>query len=237
MEPPACPGGTCQLFGLFGLFVQTLIGVWCVLTLLFLWWLETPRRSLTSWFGDMSKQMIGAGWAHFMNVFIALLLGQVETKIANNQCVWYVAGFCCDILFCTFLCWAVNSAVRPRMKQSCGIDIGDYEGHTDDKTDSLNPWMSWILQTAIWMGIMTVVKVLVSVAIFLLQDIIYGSFASLFYHAGLCHHQRAQLLVSVLFLPIIGDAIQFAVQDGFLKSRAASQSYTMLESPIVQSVT
>eukprot|EP00930_Biecheleria_cincta_P028719 TRINITY_DN20028_c0_g1_i1.p1 TRINITY_DN20028_c0_g1~~TRINITY_DN20028_c0_g1_i1.p1 ORF type:complete len:252 (-),score=38.73 TRINITY_DN20028_c0_g1_i1:61-789(-) len=224
-EPPACPGGTCELFGVFGILVQCLIGVWCVATLLVMWWLETPRRSLLAWLGDMSKQMVGAGYGHFMNVGVAILFGEaLTTAAANNQCVWYLVGFLSDIFFSTFLCWLLTTALRPVFRRNCGIDIGEYKDDANlaDGQASMSPWLMWSLQTAIWLGILTVVKAVVSLGVYLAQEPLYSGLASLFRQVNLCHHQRAQLVVSVVLVPIVGDAFQFAVQDSFLKNNVAT---------------
>eukprot|EP00931_Biecheleriopsis_adriatica_P112932 TRINITY_DN87804_c0_g1_i1.p1 TRINITY_DN87804_c0_g1~~TRINITY_DN87804_c0_g1_i1.p1 ORF type:complete len:253 (+),score=35.12 TRINITY_DN87804_c0_g1_i1:31-759(+) len=231
MAPLACPGGTCELFGIFGILVQVLIGAWCLLTLLVLWRMETPRRPFMTWLGDMSKQMVGAGYGHFLNIFVALLFGEeLESAASNNQCVWYLVGFLSDIFFCTFLCWVVTKAMRPVIKERCGIDIGDYDSNdnVDDGRQSIAPWVMWCLQTGIWLGIMTAVKAVVSLGVYLAQGPLYGSLASAFHVVGLCHHQRAQLLVSVVFVPIIGDAFQFAVQDSFLKNTEAAAAAAKL---------
>uniref|UniRef100_A0A7S0B832 Uncharacterized protein n=1 Tax=Pyrodinium bahamense TaxID=73915 RepID=A0A7S0B832_9DINO len=178
----------------------------------------------------MSKQLVGAGWGHFMNLFVAVLFGKaLTTSEANNQCVWYLVGFMSDIVFVTFLCWAVTTAARPWIRKHCGIDIGDYEGasSSDDAGEkqqaerpALSPWLMWCFQTAIWLAIMTLVKAVVSAGVYVAQDILYTGFALAFRAIGLCHHQNAQLVTSVIVVPIIGDAFQFAVQDGFLKKRA-----------------
>mmetsp|Transcript_15838 Transcript_15838/g.43972 ORF Transcript_15838/g.43972 Transcript_15838/m.43972 type:complete len:270 (-) Transcript_15838:237-1046(-) len=229
MEAPACEGGTCQLFGRFGIFVQLLIGAWCLLTLVVLWRCEAAdkRRPFLTWLGDMSKQLVGAAWGHFMNVFLALFVGnELEGgSTLNNQCVWYLMGFLSDILVVTFLCWWATSAARPLIRRKCGIDIGDYD-QSDLHSPSpdgvavvkgVPPWAMWCIQTGIWLAIMTAVKVVVSVAMFSAQSHLYRWLAMAFQYGGLCHHARAQLITSVIIVPVIGDAFQLAVQDGFLK--------------------
>lgn len=235
--PPACPGGTCELFGVFGILVQCLIGLWCVFTLLVMWWLETPRRSLLAWLGDMSKQMVGAAYGHFMNVGVALLFGTaLETAATNNQCVWYLVGFLSDIFFSTFLCWLLTRALRPLFRSKCGIDIGEYEDESKAADDeaSMPAWLMWSLQTAIWLGILTVVKLVVSLGVYLAQEPLYCGLATLYRQLGLCHHQRAQLVASVVLVPIVGDAFQFAVQDSFLKNNAGTASSKESEIEMLQ---
>jgi len=230
MEAPACEGGTCQLFGRFGIFVQLLIGAWCLLTLVVLWRCEAAdkRRPFLTWLGDMSKQLVGAAWGHFMNVFLALFVGnELEGgSTLNNQCVWYLMGFLSDIICVTFLCWWVTSAARPLIRKKCGIDIGEYEQDSHSPSPDgvamvkgVPPWAMWCIQTGIWLAIMTAVKVVVSIGVFAAQNYLYVWLALAFQYGGLCHHQRAQLITSVIVVPVIGDAFQLAVQDGFLKRR------------------
>merc|ERR1719387_338362 len=162
----ACEGGTCELFGLFGIAVQVLIGVWCFVVLVILWRWERPRRSFSTWLGDMSKQMVGAAWGHFMNIAMALIFGLAPNGAtpANNQCVWYTVGFVSDIIFVTVLSWIVTEAVRPIVLDRYGIDLGDYEdthGESEEEEDNasfrsrfsgLMSWRIWVRQTGIWLG-------------------------------------------------------------------------------------
>eukprot|EP00419_Tripos_fusus_P069176 CAMPEP_0172881882 /NCGR_PEP_ID=MMETSP1075-20121228/118651_1 /TAXON_ID=2916 /ORGANISM="Ceratium fusus, Strain PA161109" /LENGTH=87 /DNA_ID=CAMNT_0013734437 /DNA_START=495 /DNA_END=758 /DNA_ORIENTATION=- len=66
---------------------------------------------------------------------------------------------------------------------------------------------------------MTVVKAIVSVGLYFGQGPLYAGLAWIFRTVGLCGHHRRQLAVSVIVVPLIGDALQFAVQDGFLKKQ------------------
>mmetsp|Transcript_158796 Transcript_158796/g.289522 ORF Transcript_158796/g.289522 Transcript_158796/m.289522 type:complete len:247 (-) Transcript_158796:36-776(-) len=221
--------GKCELMGWFGIAVQLFIAVWCFLTLLFMWRIETHRRSCGTWFFDMSKQGAGAAWGHVMNVIWAIVCGNLlKTGTHHNQCVWYLVGFLSDIIFCTFLSWAANAALRPIFLRRCKIDIGDYEGNTDTApagasgTKASGPSVSagmWMCQTFIWLGILTVVKIVVSIGCWLGQDFLYTSIADCFRAFGLVGHDRAQLIASVIIVPVIGDAFQFAVQDTFLKRK------------------
>lgn len=236
---PACAGGSCKLFGTFGIAVQVFIGAWCFLVLFVLWRLETPRRPAHTWFGDMSKQMIGAFWGHMMNVYMAVYFGQwLDPPEANNQCVWYMVGFMSDIVFVTALCWLVTLWVRPCVQQRCGLDLGDYEEPLsnmrpvsavdgEDASSSLGDsrvdWRIWSFQLLIWLGIMTFVKIFVFYFAYVFQGLFYFWTAVTYHFFGLCGpnqwHRRMQLVVSIIFVPIVGDTIQFAIQDSFLKKK------------------
>merc|ERR1719401_1263301 len=77
---------------------------------------------------------------------------------------------------------------------------------------------------------MTSVKVVVSIGCFLAQDLLYTGLAWIFHVFGLCRHQRAQLLTSVILVPVVGDAFQFAVQDSFLKKKQQPTEHVEIES-------
>merc|ERR1740121_1976359 len=241
IEPPLCEGGSCQLFGLFGIAVQCFIGVWCVFTLFVIWRCENVevRRNFCTWMGDMSKQMLGAGWGHFMNVFFAIIFGEaVEESAFSNQCIWYLVGFLSDILIVTMLCWLVVSTLRPHIRKHCGIDIGEYEsggGNTapsreeeifepekEEEGSGIPFWMMWCAQVVIWVAILSVVKSTVFYVAYLAQDWIYTGIDAFFVWLNLCGHPRRQLLSSVIIIPVIGDAFQFIIQDNFLKKRTES---------------
>jgi len=181
--------------------------------------------------------MVGAGWGHFMNIFWALICGKaIKTDAHHNQCVWYLVGFVSDIVLCTFLAWAANTALRPVFQRNCGIDIGDYEGAAETKPpedsqkglvpaeaaqstqpDAGCPWRMWMCQTGIWLTILTSVKAVVCIICWFCQDYFYTWLDMGFIKAGVRGNPHAQLIISVIVVPIIGDALQFAVQDTFLK--------------------
>jgi len=246
-----CSGGTCALLGPFGILVQTFIGVWCFLTLVVLWKMEKHQRPFFVWLGDMSKQMVGATYGHIMNIFLAMLFGEaLEEDSTKNQCVWYLLAFLSDIIFVTFLGWLATRAARPWVRQRYGIDIGDYGGEEAPNavcllasTEGLGkatgpgknkgthfvarfpPWLLWCCQTAIWLAILTAIKAVVSVGLYFGQGPLYAGLAWVFSSTGLCGHHRRQLAVSIIVVPVIGDAVQFAVQDGFLKKQEPHSKY------------
>jgi hypothetical protein len=224
-----CRGGECQLFGAFGIAVQCGIGLWCFLVLLAMWRLESEsqRRSCAQWSADMSKQGFSTGWMHFMNVFCSIIFGALDAASAlTNQCVWYLLIFLTDVIFVTLICWAVTSALREPLIKHCNIDIGEYDDdgsqkkmtHERSSRGSVS-WQNWLKQLAIWIAIVTVVKLIVFVGVFLTQSSLYDLIADVFRFIGLCGHPHWQLMFSVIIIPLIGDAFQLAVQDCFLKRR------------------
>ena len=58
----------CRLLGPFALFVQAVLGLLAMLSLVFKRWRERPRRPLKIWFFDVSKQIVGTFLLHLANL-------------------------------------------------------------------------------------------------------------------------------------------------------------------------
>ena len=90
------PAGECKLGGGFGVFVQFLLLLSSVGVLVFKKITENDRkrvrgekprtRTLNVYLMDCSKQLIGAGWVHVMNMVAAAFMGN---RAGGNACQWY----------------------------------------------------------------------------------------------------------------------------------------------------
>lgn len=58
----------------FTVFVQLLLAAFALLSLWFKRQTEKPRRKFRTWFLDVSKQGLGAGYAHVLNMVCFILL-------------------------------------------------------------------------------------------------------------------------------------------------------------------
>lgn len=82
----------CALFsGAETYAVQALLGALAMGTLWYKRHVERPRRTLRVWLLDVSKQALGAGLAHVLNLGAALQLPPV-----TDECVWYFLNFMSD---------------------------------------------------------------------------------------------------------------------------------------------
>merc|ERR1711924_276125 len=75
----------------------------------------------------------------------------------------------------------------------------------------------WMCQTFIWLMILTGVKLAVCILNWFCQDWFYAGLAEGFKFIKIQNNPHAQLITSVIVVPVIGDALQFAIQDTFLK--------------------
>ena len=84
--------GKCELLGMFGFFIQFVLGIICFSVLVIKRQLESPKRSLIIWFLDISKQGISTLILHFFNLFFSV----VVTSENEDQCVWYLNNVLLD---------------------------------------------------------------------------------------------------------------------------------------------
>lgn len=69
--------GQCHLLGPFALFVQGALGAVALLSLVYKRWRETPKRPWKIFFFDVSKQVVGSGLTHVLNLAMSML-GSVD---------------------------------------------------------------------------------------------------------------------------------------------------------------
>ena len=94
----------CKLMaGLFADVVQLVLGGVAVSTLVFKRYRERPRRPWRIWFMDVSKQGLGALFAHVLNLFLSAALSWNSTcsdevcsggglSVGVRRCWWWLPG-------------------------------------------------------------------------------------------------------------------------------------------------
>lgn len=99
----------CELFGTFGVIVQVLLGILSFSSLFAKRHYEYPKRSYRIFLLDISKQGASAGWAHTLNLGLAVYLQLKVNK--GNGCEWYFINFICEIAFGLVLTYIIHSIV------------------------------------------------------------------------------------------------------------------------------
>ena len=125
MEPADTSSGEpqqeCELFGLFGIFIQALLAFVCTMSLVVKKFLPTETRSWKVFCLDIWKQLLTAAFAHFLNLVLAVYL-QDLTK-SGNGCVWYLITLLLDVCLGTliaYICFKIvdETAIRQGIEVS-----------------------------------------------------------------------------------------------------------------------
>merc|ERR1712194_255729 len=164
----------------------------------------------------------------------------------DDQCVWYLEGIVTDCFLTTFLCWGAMKVTRPVLLERCGVDVGNYDGEHEEPVPTavghdgagksmelagesahapvLNvaTFRTWFVQVAVWIGIITAVRLVITTYLFLTQNLMYKVFAGVFSILNL-HSELQKMIFAVLVFPAFGDTFQIVVQDFFLKRPSSSE--------------
>mmetsp|Transcript_14417 Transcript_14417/g.2362 ORF Transcript_14417/g.2362 Transcript_14417/m.2362 type:complete len:91 (+) Transcript_14417:138-410(+) len=63
--------------------------------------MEKNRRTWKIWFMDASKQAVGSGMLHVLNLGAAIIIG----SNSSNPCIWYFINFTIDTLLGMVFCF------------------------------------------------------------------------------------------------------------------------------------
>lgn len=206
----------CKVYSVedqFTAFVQFLLAVFALASLYIKRQQEQPRRKFWTWFLDVSKQGIGAVYAHVLNMVIAAIIaanvrGEYELK---DECAWYAINYLIDttlglvlsILFLRLLDWVANERDWVSLKHS-----GVYQG-----VDGM--WHWWHQLTA-WMIVLTVVKVIICVFMWLTSPLL-AKWGGIFFEP-LQGNIRFELLFVMIIFPGFLNVLYFWVIDSFLRA-------------------
>jgi hypothetical protein len=130
---------SCQLMDSFSILIQLCLAFTALLTLLYKRSQESPQRPLQIWCViyvintyksyiynynralDVSKQFIGAGMVHFINIAIS---NYAANNTTSNQCVWYFLNVAIDTTFGVFMLWCWFTILLGALDKFY-IDIGE----------------------------------------------------------------------------------------------------------------
>lgn len=203
--------GTCQvLSGNVAVIVQVLLFGICVSSLLFKWWMEVPRRKLQIFCLDSSKQFVGAGVIHVLNLMCAVAFTSMKESAAD-ECSWYWINIMIDTTFGVGVCWLLLKATE----RLFGYDSGHYgKGPTGIAWETNPDFTKWLSQIMAWCLIVSTMKLFVV--------LIMWMFAPAWIHIAVaCTHwikqPTARLVFVMIFTPMCMNMFQFWVTDSFLK--------------------
>mmetsp|Transcript_20006 Transcript_20006/g.29594 ORF Transcript_20006/g.29594 Transcript_20006/m.29594 type:complete len:224 (+) Transcript_20006:93-764(+) len=98
----------CHLLsGSFSIILQVFLGTTALCTLAYKRFLEKPRRPVSIWMYDASKQGIGAGMGHILNMMLSIWYIQIEVISNGDECAMYFINFSTDIFIGTFIIYGL----------------------------------------------------------------------------------------------------------------------------------
>lgn len=174
---------------------------------------EVPRRKFMTWWLDVSKQGIGAVYAHISNMIIAALISNITRGdyVLEDQCAWYAISFLVDTtagLFFSLVFLGLLSAEAKKRNWESLMNTGVYEGE--------HGMVHWRHQLFAWLVILTLVKFLVVLIMWIFSPIfaVVGDFL----FKPLQDNIRFELLFVMIIFPGILNFFYFWIADHYLKA-------------------
>ncbi|PVI00494.1 hypothetical protein DM02DRAFT_614254 [Periconia macrospinosa] len=221
--------GECHLLGPYALFVQGALGLLALSSLVVKRWRETPRRPLKIWFFDVSKQVFGSALLHLANVFMSMLSsGSFDVAATTpadkegnqpNPCSFYLLNIFIDttigIPILILLLRLLHKAflLTPVGRPAESIRSGNY-GQPPRAT-----W--WLKQSLIYFLGLFGMKLCVFVIFALLPWIAWVGDWALRWTEG---NEAVQIAFVMFLFPLIMNAVQYWIIDGFIKDPATEDS-------------
>ena len=212
---PTEESNKCELFGPFGFLVQFTLGCMCFGSLILKRQFEHPKRSIRIWLLDISKQGISTFLIHFINLFIAVYISKENDE---DACVWYLDNVLLDttigVLFQYILIRSFEIIARKlkidTLLSGCYYAIGTTE-FGDDTID----YSIWASQMGIWCLITSISK-FINYIILIGGSKFFKKFGNLILEK-LQPYPKLELVVVMIFIPVITSIFQYWVTDNFLK--------------------
>lgn len=207
----------CQIYSVedsFTSFVQALLAAFALASLYIKRLQERPQRDFLTWFLDVSKQALGACYAHVLNMVIAsIIAGNVRGgQILNDECAWYAINYVIDttlglVITIIFLDWVdklANHFHWTALMNSGVYNIG-FEGICH-----------WVWQMLAWIVILSLCKVVICLFMWILAVPLAYMGKVLF--APLQTNIRFELLFVMIFFPGVLNVVYFWITDSYLKA-------------------
>ena len=205
----------CQIYSTedaFTSFVQAMLALFALASLWIKRLQEKPQRKFLTWFLDVSKQAFGACYAHVLNMIIsAIIAGNAGGNTLTDECAWYAINYVIDttlglVITIVFLDWLERLANHfnwVALKNS-GVYVGK-EGICH-----------WVWQMVAWIVILTLVKLIICVVMWLFSTPLAYIGGVLF--APFQSNIRFELLFVMIFFPGVLNIIYFWITDSYLKA-------------------
>jgi hypothetical protein len=206
----------CNLFGAFGFLVQFILAAAAFMVLILKRYLEKPRRPWKIWWFDVSKQIIGAGVIHLLNLGLSHFL--TSEKDSADECVWYFVTLFLDCTLGTLFNWIIMlccNYIITKFKWKMLVSGMYFEEYIKNskKRYRLIPKM-YFAQLGLWLIVTVLTKIflLIFLAIFRSFFVLIGTYILKPFSSA-----KLRIVMVMIIFPIILNGLYFWVCDNLLK--------------------
>mmetsp|Transcript_58877 Transcript_58877/g.156764 ORF Transcript_58877/g.156764 Transcript_58877/m.156764 type:complete len:221 (-) Transcript_58877:60-722(-) len=207
----------CVLFpGMFGVVVQGILLCMSIFILVFKKHREVNDRTWFEFLLDSSKQLLGSGWAHVLNILLAMVL-VLDTE--GDQCQMYWLNLMLDTTIGIFIEYTLLLTLTRCVECVTG-DVGMRSGEYRSSMGELERGR-YVKQLVLWLACVTGMKLFVLFILIVFAELL--SWCSGYVFQELPHGPKFELIFVMLFTPAVMNALQFWVTDNILQKKHASR--------------
>lgn len=180
---------------------------------------EEKKRSWKDFGRDSSKQILGAGWIHVMNLFFAKTL-EAATDTGSkhdqhDQCEWYWINIMIDTTLGVAVEWALLWASMQLIRNTCEGQAEDLKTGAYKGEDGKFHIEKYLKQLILWLLVVTGMK---ACMVFLMFNcrVPLQAVASFVLHPVI-GNPTMKLLCVMIVTPVCMNAFQFWVVDNIIK--------------------
>mmetsp|Transcript_14602 Transcript_14602/g.32196 ORF Transcript_14602/g.32196 Transcript_14602/m.32196 type:complete len:421 (+) Transcript_14602:39-1301(+) len=212
--------GCTLLGGPFALAIQGVLFI-STSTVLYLKFRQPPRRTVRVFCLDASKQVFGAGFLHIMNILFADVMS--HNAVGGDPCSWYAVNLAVDCTFGVLVCWFYLQAflriVVPDLilckdprKDPSDFDFGNYylPDGTLSKVRYVKQMFGWMTVVFFMKCTMLAIMTYFAADWLALAEFVLGRFDP---------YPKVKLVVVMCITPAVFNALQFWLQDNFLRKQ------------------
>lgn len=210
------PTQQCKvLAGTVGKLMQGLLFVCCVAALVFKYRRESGDRSPQEFVMDSSKQLIGAGWIHVLNIgFSKGLESHFQT---GDECQWYWLNIVLDCTLGVAVEYVLMLAMTSCIQKSCPSQAEDFETGDYKNADGAVQPGRYVKQLLLWLVIVSLMKLSMGLIMSTGHAILLGITKALL--APVASNATLELFTVMILTPICMNVFQFWMVDNFIKKK------------------
>ena len=216
----------CQLLpGLLGVVVQGLLFLGVCVALVWKKAFDDPPRSWAVFLADSSKQAVGSGWLHLLNMLSSW--GLDAHVGAGDACDWYFVNIVVDctigvaVEFALIKAWACAIPWLGRPELTLALESGNYYEPVGYGEESHFQFRRYVMQLSLWVLIVTQMKVFVVLLLLIAQEQLLLATSFLL---GSIPDGEQKLVVVMVVVPFAMNTLQVCLVDLLIKYRRASES-------------
>lgn len=215
----ATVGAECQILaGVFGLAVQGILFALCV-GILVGKKLVDPGRSWREFLLDSSKQFVGAGWIHVLNLLCAEAL---EARLEKgDQCEWYWINIVVDCtlgVLVEYLALVALTTLLAKLAAKVRVEDSAFaSGEYRDPDTNEIVLSRYTKQLALWVVVVSVMKFSMVILMIAFHDSMQTIASGVL--SPTQQNPKLKLLVVMIATPFCMNAFQFLLVDSIIRKR------------------